>query len=159
MKRDDVRVLACPAVELFGWLNGTGALPLLPATTDCSCVWFTLCDEEPVRSEKLHKKGTQTVLILHQDGSFTPPEKITPYITRYLLQARSLRQPLWVVVTGNDLPVAAQSWEDRLLFFTPGKPPLIRLLGLALLYSAGAVYGHRLRALFWRLARVLRRAR
>lgn len=141
MKKADIRVITTTPGEIIDWLNEADDHAYLPALKTINCHWFTLQDDKIICSEKLHEYGTQHVVILHQDGWYTSPEKITPLLSRYFLQAEHLQQPLWLVLTGGDQIGCKRAWEDKLSFATHGRPPLFRLVTLALV--SGVVYGHR----------------
>ena len=157
MKKADIRVVTGTEGEVIDWLNGVNALPELPAVADATCLWFTLNNEALPVYEKLHANGVQTVVIVHQDGWFTPPESIEPTLSRYILQARCLEQPLWLVLAGGDLPGSKQAWEEKQAFVTHGRPPLFRLLSLVL--ATGVVYGEQARKVLRPLLRLVRRSK
>lgn len=157
MKKADIRVVTSTAEDVIAWLNGVNALPELPAVADATCLWFTLNNEALPVYEKLHANGVQTVIVLHQDGWFTPPESIEPALSRYILQARCLEQPLWLVLAGGDLPGSKQAWEEKQAFVTHGRPPLFRLLALVL--ATGVVYGEQARKVLRPLLRLVRRGK
>ncbi|WP_395489074.1 hypothetical protein ACG1VR_13790 [Cedecea davisae] len=155
MKKADIRVVTGTEGEVIDWLNGVNTLPELPALADVTCLWFTLNNEASPVYEKLHANGVQTVVILHQDGWFTPPENIEPALSRYILQARCLEQPLWLVLSGGDLAGSKQAWEEKQAFVTHGRPPLFRLQALVL--ATSLVYGEQARKVLRPLLRLVRR--
>lgn len=140
MKMADIRVITMTAGEIINWTSEAEALSCLPALKTTSCHWYTLQDDKIICSEKLHEYGTQHVVILHQDGWYTSPAEIMPLLSRYFLQAKNLQQPLWLVLTGGDERGSKRAWEEELSFVTHGRPPIFRLVVLALVLSVVCGY-------------------
>ncbi|ASV56832.1 hypothetical protein LJPFL01_3469 [Lelliottia jeotgali] len=135
MTQPDIRIVTCSVNDALDWLNGVGSLTCLPAAESTHCRWYTLNDSLVVGHELLLNKKGPGVIILHQGGLATQPDKVWPQLQRHALQAAHDGEPLWLVLTGGLLSQREAAWQQHFSFVTPGTPPMGRLYAFGLLLS------------------------
>lgn len=135
MMQPDIRIVTCSVSNMLNWLNGDGSLINIPAAELTNYHWFMLNDNHILGHEPLHTEKGPGVIILHQGGLITQPDKVWPELQRYALQAVHTGEPLWLVLTGGLLIQREAAWLQYLSFATPGKLPLGRLYAFGLLLS------------------------
>lgn len=135
MTQPDIRMVRSSVSDTLDWLNGVGSLTRLPAAESTHCLWYTLNDSLVVGHELLLNKKGPVVIILHQSGLATQPDKVWPELQRHALQAAHAGEPLWLVLSGGLLSQREAAWQQYFSFETPGTPPMGRLYVFGLLLS------------------------
>lgn len=129
------RVIAAPLSSVMAWCDGDArALPTLTSGATL-CLWLTLSEEGQVHfvregaSETTEvSPPTGRVIVLHQTGRMTEPEKVWPALAYPMAVAAHHGQPIFLLLTGGSLLLRTAVWQNWLDFATPGRPPVWRLL-------------------------------
>jgi len=124
----EIRVCQSATPALSDWLHDTAPLPGIPDSRDVACLWLTLCNGTLVTSTRRIRGAKARVVVLQQTGQEDVPSRLWPVLLHFCALTLSREPGVTLILTGNAVHQRERMWTQHLSLFTPGLPPVKRLM-------------------------------